>query len=251
MLAQKVTGRSFKEIAAMIEQQAGQRGEFTPAAPDQDEVRNRNAMRKVWTESKPIADISPVAKYLRARISGSFPPCDYLREHPGLFHGGDQLVHPAMTAKVISHNDTAVNLHITYLSRDGTKADVSPSKKVMPGKLPDGCAIRLMEAAPLMGVAEGIETAMSANLFFDVPVWACVNGNLLSKWLPPDIAEEIVVFADNDENYTGQAKAFHLANRLEVQHHRRVKVMVPPKAGTDWNDQYIAHIQEKRGAGQV
>jgi putative DNA primase/helicase len=72
-----------------------------------------------------------------------------------------------------------------------------------------------------------------------------VNGNLLAKWQPPEIAKEIVIFGDNDENFTGQAKAYHLANRLEVQFKRKAFVMIPPHAGQDWND----HLRAASGHG--
>ena len=115
---------------------------------------------------------------------------------------------------------------------------ITPAKKVMPGKLPPGCAIRLGPIKSVMGVAEGIETAISAAIMYDMPVWACVNGTLLSQWIPPDGVEQVTVFGDNDGNYTGQAKAYILANRLEVQYKRRVTVMLPPVPGQDWNDVY-------------
>jgi len=250
-LARRVTGKSFREIADHIATVMGTPNEFERKGPDMEEQRQLDAMRRVWVSSKPIADISPVAKYLRARLGGSPPQVQYLREADGVFHSGDKNCHPAMVAKVVGWNDVAVNLHMTYLTRDGRKADLSPAKKVMPGKLPEGCAIRLMPAAEIMGVAEGIETALSASLLLGIPVWACVNGGLLAKWRPPEEAHEIVVFGDNDTNYTGQAKAYELANRLEVQFKRRTKVMIPQIAGTDWNDFYLADKSAAEARGSL
>jgi putative DNA primase/helicase len=224
----------------------GANNTFERKPVDVEEERQRNAMRNVWAKSRPIADISPAANYLRVRLGASAPPLQFVREVDGAFHSADQAAHPAMVAKVVGWNDLAVNIHLTYLTRDGRKASVAPAKKVMPGKLPDGCAIRLMPASEIMGVSEGIETALSASLMFDIPVWACVNGSLLAKWKPPEVAHEIVVFGDNDTNYTGQAKAYELANRLEVQFKRRVKVMIPQKVGTDWNDFYLARDESER-----
>jgi putative DNA primase/helicase len=238
-LAGKVTGMSFNELAERVRQMLGHSNYIKEVGIDLEEVRNRTAMQRAWGESFPIADISPAAKYLRARAGGTLVRCDFLREARSSFHPNDKKSHPAMIAKIAGVNDRAVNLHITYLTRDGAKASVSPPKRVMAGKLPDGCAIRLFPAAEIMGVAEGIETAISAHLLFGIPVWACINGMLLSKWRPPDQAHEIVIFGDNDENYTGQAKAYELANRLEVQFKRKAKVMIPPKIGADWNDHHM------------
>jgi len=71
-----------------------------------------------------------------------------------------------------------------------------------------------------------------------MPVWACVNGILLSQWIPPQGVERVVVFGDNDANYTGQSKAYQLANRLEVQFKLSTTVAIPEMIGTDWNDQH-------------
>jgi len=246
-LARKVTGKSFREIADHIATIMGATNEFERKQADPEEERQRNAMRRAWQDTVPIADISPAAKYLRNRLGGQPQALQYVRELAKAFHPDDKQFHPAMVAKVISADDRAVNLHLTYLTRDGRKAAVNPAKKVMQGKLPDGCAIRLMPSAEVMGVAEGIETALSASLMLDIPVWACLNGSLLAKWKPPEEAHEIIVFGDNDSNYTGQAKAYELANRLEVQFKRKATVMLPEVSGTDWNDFYVAKgLAERR-----
>jgi putative DNA primase/helicase len=233
MLAQKVTGATFKQVAEVIEQQAGRRGDFVQKGPDMEEVQQRNARRRVWEAAGQPLDGGPVGRYLCNRV-GCLWPSNELRE---AIHKG----HPLMVARILTaEGDKVANIHLTALGWDGRKRDISPAKKVMPGKLPDGCAIRLGPTKAVMGVAEGIETAISAAILFDMPVWACVNGNLLSKWIPPAMAEQVTVFGDNDASFTGQAKAYHLANRLEVQFRRRVQVMIPPTVGEDWNDHHHA-----------
>jgi putative DNA primase/helicase len=225
-LVSRTTGMTFKDVATKVAELLGKENNYTPKPRDPEEERQREAMSYVWRNSTPISDEGPVSLYLTRR-TGTVVSSTFLREHVGKC---------LMVAKIVGHNDCAVNLHITALTQQGFKADVTPAKRVMAGKLPDGCAIRLAPAAAIMGVAEGIETAISAALMFDMPVWACVNGTLLSKWIPPGIAEQVTVFADNDANYAGHAKAYHLANRLEVQFKRKVEVRMPPVTGSDWND---------------
>lgn len=234
-LVQKVTGKTFREIADQIATIMGQSNDYKRTDLNPEEQRNRLLMKRVWGESEPILDgHNCVQRYLMNRCNTIWQS-SFVRVHRE---------RRLMVAKIVSHGDKAVNLHLTYLTDDGRKADVTPAKKVMSGKLPDGCAIRLSPAAPVMGVAEGIETAISASMMFDIPVWACVNGTLLSKWIPPEVAEQITVFGDNDKNYTGHAKAYHLANRLEVQFKRSVNVMIPPMIGTDWNDFHQDHRED-------
>jgi len=47
--------------------------------------------------------------------------------------------------------------------------------------------------------------------------------------------KQIIIFSDNDNNYTGQKAAYLLANKLAVQG-KSVMVKMPDKQGTDFND---------------
>jgi putative DNA primase/helicase len=240
-LAGKVTGMSFNELAERVRQMLGHSNEVKQVEIDLEEVRNRTEMQRAWGAARRPSLYGPVALYLENRVGCLWPSLS-IRE---AFYGR----HAGMVCVIIDYTGTkSVNVHTTLLNQDGTKADVEKPKLVMKGTLPDGCAIRLGPIKPVMGVAEGIETAISASIMFDMPVWACINGTLLSKWIPPDRAEQITIFGDNDANFTGQAKAYHLANRLEVQHKRRVTVSIPPTTGHDWNDHHHKTWGNKGGS---
>ena len=86
-----------------------------------------------------------------------------------------------------------------------------------------------------MGIAEGIETAMSASAMFGILVWSAINATMLAKWTPPEGCTEVAIFGDNDASFAGQAAAYELARRLAVNH-VTVTVHIPPKVGDDWND---------------
>jgi len=149
--------------------------------------------------------------------------------------------YPAMVAKFFNVFGKPVQLHRTYITADGDKISSDPARKFMPGELPQGGAVRLGDPAETMGIAEGIETALSAALLFRMPVWACTSAVMLKLWEPPLTARRIVVFGDNDVNYTGQAAAYDLANRLHVdaaRHgmNRHVEVRIPETPGHDFND---------------
>ena len=231
MLACQATGQSFKEICDQVLKILNVEGASYVPTWTVDEVQQRQKMKAVWEGSWAPVPGGATATYLERRV-GCLWPSNAIRE--GIWGKS-----PVMVCKISdAAGKQAVNLHLTVLTSDGEKADLKISKRVMKGSLPDGCAIRLGPTKPRMGVAEGIETAISAALMFDMPVWACVNGTLLSKWIPPQEAEQITVFGDHDANFTGQAKAYHLANRLEVQFKRRVEVKIPPEVGYDWNDHH-------------
>ena len=56
----------------------------------------------------------------------------------------------------------------------------------------------------MLGIAEGVETALAASIMFNVPVWAALNANRLKVWEPAEGVSEVVVFGDNDINSVGQ-----------------------------------------------
>lgn len=225
-LAEKALGRSFKDIADVIRRKAK---DMSMTKYEESAPVDTKTMARMWKKSEEIIPHDPVFNYLHRRLK-TVVDVQNLRCLDG-----------NMIAKVQMADGVGCNIHTTYLTPDGKKADVEVPKRVLKGSLPDGCAIRLFPPAKVLGVAEGIETALSAALLFKVPVWATVNGNLLSKWVPPEETETVVVFGDNDVNYTGQSKAYALANRLTVQFKRKVEVKIPPVAGWDWNDALQGH----------
>lgn len=221
-LAQKMSGLDFKQAAAKIDTILG---DAQPIVPQKDDERaSRKAMKEAWESAVTPTANSSVGLYLESRLH-RFWKSDAIRQ------SGNNMI-----ARVSDANDRGVNMHLTYLTAYGKKADVTPQKRVMRGTLPAGCAIRLWEPREVMGIAEGIETAMSAAILFHMPVWAAVSGIMLSKWEPPAIAKKIVVFGDNDLSFTGQAKAYELAQRLSVKSGLEVNVEIPTAPGTDWND---------------
>ena len=102
------------------------------------------------------------------------------------------------------------------------------------GKVPPGSAVRLAPAQPVMGVAEGIETALAAAQLFGAPTWAALSDGGVEKFEPPATTKHIIIFGDNDAGGAGQRAAFALAARLAPR--MRVEVRIPEAADTDWND---------------
>jgi putative DNA primase/helicase len=157
-----------------------------------------------------------------------------LRLHPALAHS-DGGKHPVMLARMRYPNGDAASIHRTYLTADGHKANVSQAKKFMQGKPLQTACVRLSAVAPCLGIAEGIETALAASRRFQVPVWAATNAALLEAWVPPEGVDEVLVCADNDASYTGQAAAFALAKRL-IRSGLKVEVAIPERTDSDWAD---------------
>ena len=129
-------------------------------------------------------------------------------------------------------------MHRTYLRADGlAKAEMQSPRKLMPGEVPEGASVMLSKwtESGTLGIAEGIETALSASALFGIPVWAAINSTMLEKWVPPAGCEEVAIFGDNDAKFGGQAAAYRLAHRLSVKG-MAVTVSIPDQQGMDWND---------------
>lgn len=236
-LIRKVKGITNAEAFSEVNKLLQIKPKIDQASKEEDR-RNRDAMNRVWGGAGRQKDGGPVSTYLENR-TGLQWPFIAVREHPNLKHPIDGSKFPAMLAKVVDHKGNPTNLHITYLTGNGKKADVSKNKVFMAGKLPDGSCVRLMPHTGLLGIAEGIETALSASRIFDVPVWSACNASLLSKWMPPEDVQKVIIFGDNDQNFHGQAKAYALAHKLANQYKLKVKVMIPDRVG-DWNDHLAA-----------
>lgn len=144
----------------------------------------------------------------------------------------------AMVAKYVTAAGKPSTFHLTYLEQ-GKKAKIERDRVVAtPVEPMQGGAVRLhpLTAAGILGVAEGIETALSAAQLHGFPVWATLNAAMLEKFEPPKQAHTVIVFADNDTNYTGQAAAYALAKRLVLKNGIAAEVRMPLRAGDDWND---------------
>ena len=155
---------------------------------------NQDHALEIWRTAQPPAG-TPVEKYLRHRgITVPVPPT--LRYHPGARYERSGLCLPCMVAAVQAPDRTVTAIHRTYIRDDGRgKAGVATPKMAL-GPISDG-AVRLGPAGPALGIAEGVETGLSAAQLFAVPVWCSLSASRLDRlWLPPE-SLEIHIFADN------------------------------------------------------
>ena len=122
-------------------------------------------------------------------------------------------------------------IHRTYLLDDGS-AKAPPGKKML-GPIAGG-AVRL---APFpedghVGVAEGIETALSAHAIFGVPTMAALSADGLRRWQWPAGTTRVTIFAD--AGHAGMQAAATLADRLNLADiPSRIQA---PLHGDDFND---------------
>ncbi|MCC5612590.1 toprim domain-containing protein [Nostoc sp. CHAB 5834] len=204
---------------------------------------------EVWKGSQDLAN-SPAELYLEKRglnrwLNG---PCKTLRSHPSLpnveiktrtYYGH----HPCLIAPIRDSKKKILSIHRIYLTKDGDKANV-PEQKVMMARCGDlrGSAIQMFPAdSDVLGIAEGIETALAAHAVSLMPIWASVNAALMQTVEIPEHVRHVVVWADNDRSGTGLHSAEVLADRL-VRDGKRVTIYIPPgmipegQKSVDWLD---------------
>ncbi|HEY2212306.1 MAG TPA: toprim domain-containing protein [Bradyrhizobium sp.] len=242
-LLMKCNGWDFVTAARCVDEIIGN----LPPTAQHPEFRattktNAQSLRRLWLSSQRVSGSDAVTTYLHARrITGPVPTA--LRFVPSMtyYRDGKRTAHPGMIALFSDADGRPNTLHRTYLTTDGDKAALDPCRVFMPSKIAQGGAIRLAAAADVLGIAEGIETALSAAIMFKLPVWATTSEGLLRAWQPPEQTKRVVIFGDNDVNFVGQAAAHALASRLifDAQRDQRdldVEVKIPGVIGHDWND---------------
>lgn len=222
-------------MAATAEREAQQRELWAKAA-------ERIAL--TWAECMPLVAGDPVTLYLKRRgFGGVWPLPECLRLHRGLayWHEGERLgAYPAMVAPIVAPDGRMVALHRTYLTANGRKADVPTVRKLTAAAGPlSGAGIDLHRPQRgVIGIAEGIETALGAWCLSAVPVVAGYSAGNVSSWQWPAGVQRLVIFADNDQ--AGREAADKLRARA-VAAGVHAKVMTPTDEGADWADVWASH----------
>ena len=143
-----------------------------------------------------------------------------------------------------------MGVHRVYLREDGRGVAPITGAKMMLGSIAGG-AVRLAPAGPRLGLAEGIENALSAmQLYSGLPVWAALSVGNLGRVVLPPVVREVVLLLDGDapdspaEKAASRAALAFLKRGLEVQ-------TIRPPAGQDLNDLVHAQIGSQEAAHVV
>ena len=233
MLAERLVGGGFKEAADRIEKAMGKVVDKPKAKPIDKRLF---WMRLLWRHAVPIRHDEPAGRYLARRgirladegLSDALRYCECKDRSLGFM--------PLLLARVMAPDGKrAVNIQRLFLTADGEKADVLIPRRMMPGDTPLGSHVRLGEPGTRLGVAEGVESALSAAALHGIVVWATLGTANMEAFVVPEGVEELVVFGDHDENCAGQLSAYRLANRAAMRQKLKVSVEIPDTVG-DWND---------------
>jgi hypothetical protein len=192
------------------------------------------AALRLWGRARAIPD-TPAGDYLAARGLETASP--ELRYHPRTPHGPSPITQfrPAMIAAVRDESGL-VAVHRTFLDPRRSRLAAIPSPRCGLGRFGRG-AVRLGGTASRLGLAEGIETALSASALFGVPCWATLGTERFALVALPAEVTELLLFLDND---AGGRRAEALAR--EAFAHLPIESHYPRRRGDDWNDVLRARL---------
>lgn len=232
-LVQRVLGLTFIEAVQRVGEFVG--GLDLITEEKQTDSDPRKWLNQIWKSSVDISATNDTGIYLMSRGIMLWPKA-MVRHCDKCYNSDTKSDMQAMVAKFTDKYGKPVSIHRTYL-QNGSKADVKTQKKITPaiGRMAGG-AVRLFPYKETLGIAEGLETAMSCAQMFQVPTWAALSTSLMEGWIPPEDVKKIVIFSDNDSNFAGQKAAYRLANKLYNKPYEKIVSVEVPSLG-DFNDE--------------
>jgi putative DNA primase/helicase len=261
-------GRDFRGACDWIREWFGGESPTTSARPyqpqpsrdDDPAVLASNAQKQIaiWNAAKDIDVGDPAHTYLVSRIPTLNCRPQGMRwvpDHPYYTEGDGnkpRLVgrFPCIVSRRLGVCEEFAGLHFTYLAADGsTKAslpDGLPAKKNGRKVGQFNSAVRLLplDSGSVLGIAEGIETALAAAMQHRIPVWAALNARAMEAFRVPELlarqVKTVIIFADSDApdqrgRRAGQEAARTLASNLRLSGHR-TRICMPAASGHDFAD---------------
>lgn len=206
----------------------------------EDAARLRLALA-LWRGAAPLTG-SPAVAYLAGR-GISLAVIEAVSGHALRFHArcprgreGERL--PALLALI---NDAATGeprgVHRTFLEPDGRSKAAQGEARMVLGRLQGG-VVRLSPDEAVtrgLGLAEGLETALSVLTAGWCPVWAALTAGNLAQVPPLPGMEALTVFADHDPGGAGQCGAAQAVRRWRAAG-REACALMPEACGRDFND---------------
>jgi hypothetical protein len=191
-------------------------------------VTDSGMAKRLWDATVQIAGTIADTYLDRRHIIVRSPE---IRFHPRAQLGSkpNATFHPALIA-AIRDDRGLVAVHRTFLDpKSGWKAAI-PDPKRMLGR-PGTGAVRLAPAGPVLGLAEGLETALSAMDILGFPVWAVLGNERFGIVSIPAVVQRLIILRDPDK---GGERASELAKSQEREG-LSVETLLPPGKGRDWN----------------
>lgn len=245
--------RSVSEMEAknaLRKQNMRSQNRITP----EEAEKNKVVLSRIKRGAQPIAGTHAEA-YLRSRgIQSDLSRLSELGFHPALkTYNEDEgcfITTPGMLAMVRDVNGKAVTMHRTFLDANQPSKANLPKPKMLLKAIADvrGCSIQLdqptdyRDGMKVLGVAEGIENALSVREATGCPMWVGISDRLMEMMKLPEDVGYVIIWADIEPSGAGLAAAERMKERLEKE--GRVAIIRHPEIPEgvdkiDWNDVYM------------
>jgi len=224
-LLMEVEGKGFPEMAKELDKEYGNYKPEIPSGtfiPAKEFVPSKQA--QILTRFSSIGRIekTPVKDYLNSRGIYTIPTSS-VKFSKAEYDKSTGRSYQTMYSIATDDRMNVIYLHKTFLE-NGAKAE-GVNKKIYSAldnkvicatcgnSTSQSCAIRLFEASDTLGIAEGIESALSATQFSKIPCWSVMNTAIMKVFKAPEGVNTLVIFADNDTHGAGMAAAMVCANK--------------------------------------
>ena len=205
-----------------------QSGAGNPARPAYEVNPGPRAL-EIWRGAEPIGG-TLAERYLTEYRGIPTPHSPSLRFAHSLRYPTSGLHLPAMVAAIQAPDRQAVAIHVTWLNiTTARKAPLSDPRKTF-GSIGNG-AIRFGTVTDVIGIAEGVEDALSAQHLTHVPCRACVGAHRMHRVAFPPTVRELHIFADDDEPGCRAAE-----RTADLNRHLRVEIRLSPSGFKGWSD---------------
>ena len=216
-------------------------GSATTDGPEPTRTHKPSAAAlRIWRDAQPLR-ASPAKAYLESR--GILAASPALRFHPRTPLGpkGRARFLPAMIAAV-SLDEGPIAIHRTFLSTEASgKAAFEKPKRAL-GALGEAAVRLFAPVSGKLGLAEGVESAMSAYALTGIPVWATLGNERFGLVSVPESVTELHLFVDHD---AGGELAASRGLAAYAREGRTIHVRKPSSRDTDWNDELTAWLRRK------
>ena len=216
-------------------------GSATTNEPESTSTRKPSAAAlRIWRDAQPLR-ASPAKAYLESR--GILAASSALRFHPRTPLGpkGRTRFLPAMIAAV-SIDEGPIAIHRTFLSTEASgKAAFEKPKRAL-GALGEAAVRLFAPVSGKLGLAEGVESAMSAYALTGIPVWATLGNERFGLVSVPESVTELHLFVDHD---AGGELAGSRGLAAYARDGRTIHIRKPSSRDTDWNDELTAWLRRK------
>ncbi len=145
----------------------------------------------------------------------------------------------------VSLDEGPIAIHRTFLEGCEPKVAASVKPKRALGSLHEA-AVRLFAPKDgALGLAEGIESALSAKALTQISCWATLGNERFGLVSIPESVTDLHLFVDHD---AGGDLAAARAMAVHARDGRTIHVRRPSKRGTDWNDELVSWLRRKEGS---